>query len=1033
MPKPYRVLTKKKIFSSFTFLFFFLFFYFWLSFCFQNFSLYISQAQVYDPALHWQVLESKYFSIIFPQKSSSEKPYCYEEIALHIAEIADQLCEQITPQFGKPPKPDHKIGLILEDFGDYIYGFASALPHRTIRINLTAPGFKNFNTKFDSWLKILIAHEYTHLAHFDMTNKGITFLRFFLGQIIVPNALQPLWSIEGLAIYNESKFNPGGRLQDSRYEMYLRSDFLENKLKKLDQLAGDYLVSWPGGNAPYIYGQSLVHFITQEYGEEKLIAISEEFSSFPILGMNWALKKVLGIDQNELFQNWKNKKQNYYEQQIEQIEKFSKITESQQLTNHDYWVDEPMWLSSDENENYLLYKVFTPQLYPTIRKYDLNSKKESILIKRTSGNNISYCLSPDNQYLLYSKLLKYNNHYTYHDLFLYNLNTGKQKQISEGMRIKDPTWHPDRSTGKIAAVINQAGTNNLVLFSLDKFFLENSFSQNNFLSFSDLVFLTDFSDGQQISQPVWSPQGNKIAFSLWYKGYQDIYILTIDEDYQVQSIKPITLDNYTDISPNWSKDGNYLFFSSDRSDIFNIYAYSINEEKLFRLTNVTTGAFEPAISPDGKEMAFIQYHSSGYELHIAKTENLLWQLTNNTPSEAIVSTPIIENNIAIFPSYQTNNKNDLDYQLELPNTAQQLELVTDYKITDYSPWDSIIPTYWIPYGNINEQELYLGFSTLAQDYLGFYSLPLTIAYGPLNNSLFYDFQLINYRYNPVISLSWKGETSLSSQFQLSLQFSKEGYTSQQDYGIFYHKKYSLRFQSESSLNKNNNKQENNFITNLTRINSLILSYNYDDTERYQASISPEIGHSFSLNYQYATSILESDVTFHKILFEARKYFPLPAQNQVLALRMVGGIVTDEINDKLQFNLGGNNSSSYLSSVNTDSFPLRGFPPSSFIGNHLFLTSLEYCFPIKKVEQKIGFKWASLFLERISGKLFLEAGNTWQKTILPNLGELNISGGIELNFKFKQRYDEPLILTLGIGKALTQPLKPRLYGQIGFSF
>ncbi|KUK98130.1 MAG: hypothetical protein XE08_0640, partial [Parcubacteria bacterium 32_520] len=217
------------------------------------------------------------------------------------------------------------------------------------------------------------------------------------------------------------------------------------------------------------------------------------------------------------------------------------------------------------------------------------------------------------------------------------------------------------------------------------------------------------------------------------------------------------------------------------------------------------------------------------------------------------------------------------------------------------------------------------------------------------------------------------------------------------------------------------------------INSLILSYNYDDTERYQASISPEIGLSFSFDYQYAISILESDVTFHKILFEARKYLPLPAQNQVLALRMVGGVVSDEINEKIQFHLGGNNSSSYFSSVNTTSFPLRGFPPSSFIGNHLFLASLEYRFPIKKVEQKVGFKWASLFLESISGKLFLEAGNAWQKTVLHNLEELNISGGIELNFKFKQKYDEPLVLNLGIGKALTQPSKPRLYGQIGFSF
>ena len=52
-------------------------------------------------------------------------------------------------------------------------------------------------------------------------------------------------------------------------------------------------------------------------------------------------------------------------------------------------------------------------------------------------------------------------------------------QISEGLRIKHPRWHPDHSTAKIDAVINQAGTNNLVLFAIDKFLPENSFSQSN--------------------------------------------------------------------------------------------------------------------------------------------------------------------------------------------------------------------------------------------------------------------------------------------------------------------------------------------------------------------------------------------------------------------------------------------------------------------------------------------------------------------------------------------------------------------------
>ena len=50
--------------------------------------------------------------------------------------------------------------------------------------------------------------------------------------------------------------------------------------------------------------------------------------------------------------------------------------------------------------------------------------------------------------------------------FFIPFNTGKQYQVTEKMRIKDPAWHPI-PTGKIAAVINKAGTNNLVLISFN--------------------------------------------------------------------------------------------------------------------------------------------------------------------------------------------------------------------------------------------------------------------------------------------------------------------------------------------------------------------------------------------------------------------------------------------------------------------------------------------------------------------------------------------------------------------------------------
>lgn len=1027
-------------------------FLFSLLLCIYLFSISFSisaQAKTYDPSLEWKTLESEHFFVIFPKEIYFLPSQGYQQIANIVAEIAEEAYNNITPSFGEPFNKNQKIAIILEDFSDSVYGFASVVPHRCIRLNLTAPGFKNFDTKFENWLKILITHEYTHLAHFDMTRNITSFLRTFLGQVIAPNALQPMWATEGLAIYNESKWNEGGRIEDTRYDMYLRTDFLQNKTKDLKLLQGNYFTSWPGGNLPYIYGQSLVHYIVENYSEVALMSISDKFCAFPLLGINWAIKEVIGINQEELYQNWKDSKYRNYQKQIEEVYKFGNLTKSDQITNYQYWVDDPMWLvKPGENKEYLLYKVTYNELYPTIRKYDKENKDESIVINRTTGHGSSYTLSPDKNNILYSKLSQYQQYYRYYDLFLYNLENHKQIKITDGLRIKDPSWHPFDSKNVIVAVLNNSGNNNLVIFCLeDK--LNNKISlnekttkkitQQDYISYSDITFLTNFNDGTQLSQPVWSPNGKQIAFSLWNNGYQDIYIADIDENYQIQSIKPITRDKHTDISPSWSQDGESIYFSSDRSGIFNIYSYNLKDSNFFRLTNVLTGAFEPAISPSGKQLAFIQYHSTGYELHLAETTDMLDTATGIEYGSLYQADGDWDTEYgSLFTGTSLIQVNREPYSIPVSSQA--------YQVTDYSPWDSILPTYWTPYISMTSNDLFFGLSSMAQDYLKFYNFPFKIGWSIFNPTISYDIQFRNYFHKQDFLFSWQGETSLTnnqidnffnpeyttSRFQAKLNFPREGYTSNQDYGRYFNENLSFSFQNDLySLDLGNDDTQDN--NNLIKINSIVLRYSYNDTEGYSSSISPEIGSNFSLNYQHANKIIGSDLTFNKILFDGKKYFPLNTKNQVLALRLIAGVSTKGLNEKEQFHLGGNSSLNIISSINNTVFPLRGFASKSFKGNNLLYSSIEYRFPIKTIEKKVGFDWASMFLENVSGTLFLDAGNAWEGNFDVFNNKINASIGAELNFKFKQGQTSPINITFGSAKPITEKSSFRFYFQTGISF
>lgn len=1024
----------------------------------------------YDPGLEWQVLESPHFSIYFfklqDNEQNNEDSSCNnEQLAQIVADIAEETYRQVNAQLGSPNKHHHlqKIAIIMEDFSDYALGFASSFPHRVIRLSLTAPTAKSFDMKFRSWLKMVITHEYTHLAHFEMTAGPTTALRALFGQILTPNALQPIWSIEGLAVYNETKFTTGGRGIDARYDMYLRMAALEDQFNTLDQINGYYLTSWPDGTAPYIYGQSLIHFIAQKYGADKVIAMSEIFCEYPYLGFNYAVKKATCLNLEELYQNWKDSLKEKYKLREQKILSQKNLTSSQQLTKYHYWVDYPRWLSTPTltpDGDKIAVRVSTPHSYPFIQIIDpLSSSlpltprsiKNEVLIKRTYGRNSSFSFSADGSKIIYGKLGDYEQFYKYYDLYLFDLKKEKETRLSEGLRTRDPCWSPDPNNPQIVAVINQSGTNNLALINLHS---SNSSIKENQPAYKpitkeDIVYLTDFHDNTQLYQPSWSPDGDMIVLSAWRQGYQDIYILNLDANNIGNStLQPIFKDKSIDLSPCWSPDGKYLFFSSDRTGIYNIFAFSLPDKKLYQITNVLGGAFQPAISPDGTQLAYISYHSTGYELHLMKidlnTDSNQWTEVEIKYVEPQIITP--QQNTA-WPMQQQSNS---------LNTSSK----NNYPIHPYNSLSSLWPpTYWIPTAQLTESDLGIGFSTELKDVLEFHSLPLSITYGILGNNLNYNLNYYNYTYFPIINFYLSGNAVLTSQTQTSwwekgktginIYFPFKGQTASTTNSRPYRQIFSLGYQYEKpSITADTSSPLN---ANQEKISSLKLGYSYSDAEKYGFSISPEQGNSFSLSYEHADKALGGDYTFDKLIFDGRKFIPLPPLHQVLALRLVAGSCSSSILesglDGEKFKLGGSYSADNPGNADTSTFSLRGYKPATLEGNNLLLTSLEYRFPLANIEHSLKLGLFSIFLERLSGAFFFDIGNAWESA--SNSVNINITNeenkinsiwqnfkssiGAELKADFNYKYDSPFTLRLGAAKALSDPKGYDIYISLGSSF
>ena len=121
----------------------------------------------------------------------------------------------------------------------------------------------------------------------------------------------------------------------------------------------------------------------------------------------------------------------------------------------------------------------------------------------------------------------------------------------------------------------------------------------------NLLRLTDDAD----SDPVWSPDGDTIAFVRDDLGNNDIYLVKPEdgEDWRGKLMVERWL-NSTDEehSPAWAPDGDTLVFVSTRDGNPEIYTANANDDgPPQRLTINEASDTQPVWSPDGKRIAFV--------------------------------------------------------------------------------------------------------------------------------------------------------------------------------------------------------------------------------------------------------------------------------------------------------------------------------------------------------------------------------------------------------------------------------------------
>lgn len=220
-----------------------------------------------DPRRDWRSADSAHFRIHFRPE--------HRAFAQQVAAIAERVYPRITQQLAWQPRGRTEIVLIGEV--DLTNGFSTPLPFNTIGIYLAPPDDGELIDN-SAWLQLLIAHEFTHIVHLDKVRGAPRVLQWIFGRVpyFFPNVWQPLWAIEGIAVFNEGDAAAGrGRLYGPLWEAWLRAE-RGRGFKSLAELNAD------GRALPlskqYLYGAYFYDYLARAYGRDAVFKYIERYS-----------------------------------------------------------------------------------------------------------------------------------------------------------------------------------------------------------------------------------------------------------------------------------------------------------------------------------------------------------------------------------------------------------------------------------------------------------------------------------------------------------------------------------------------------------------------------------------------------------------------------------------------------------------------------------------------------------------------------------------------------------------------------------
>ena len=968
-------------------------------------------AAQYDPALRWSTLDTPHFRI---------HHYVGEEaLAQRTAGALERARELLAPAF--PSLPTGKTEVVLADHSDEANGMATVFPYDAIHLVATPPDSLSDLNDHADWLFSLTAHEYVHVLQMNVRGGVPAALDAIFGKILVPNAMVPPWLTEGMAVLHESGAGHG-RNASALFDMYARAIVLEGGLFPLSEVSNPPL-DWPLGNMWYLLGGRFLSFLHERSGSEGLRAFLAEQGRFvwPFAIGVVAEDTLGGQDFRALWGEFGKALRDRYEAQMAEIRR-SPITEPEWITRRGARVLHPRWSPDGAFVAYWDRGLDGPQ---GIRRAT-PAGQDLGLAAEIPANGTFGLLSPREAIVAVEDYYRY--YWLWSDLWRVDLGTGRRTRLTEGERATDPDVLPG---GAFVAYVARVAPGEM---ALKRLWLADGTTEV-------LVHLP----GAQIYLPRISPDGLRIAFELQQGPRRDIAV------WEAGQVVRVTDDDAIDTSPEWLPGGR-LAFSSDRTGVHDLYLFEPGPngwraapepraaplplpvpDRLLslvpplphadvetappatgaelsvalvvpgvvrRMTNSPMGAMQPAVSPDGRQLAYVSYSRNGYDL--ARLD---------LPPSPLPEAPAAAARPGALPYDRTPG----------------------YPSAPYDPLPMLLPRYWLPVFGWDAAGFTLGALSSASDVVGLHSWGAELRWSFGTASPVYDVAYVGgWLRTPLVLGSGRWITSapdlpgVTEEVWTPLRASllvpiRELY-----------RHLSVSFGWSGTFYRALNPPPGPLPLQDGFRSMATGSLAYDDTRLYVNSISRISGFQASVAAGVTSPVLGSDYDYAWGEVAWNGYLRVPGTKQwVLALHLAAGVSQGTFGGQYPFSLGGVPQPdvaglllSALGFATAGSQPdqLRGYPSGAFQGSHLLAGTFELRFPIAAPQW--GYSTWPFFVRRISGSLFLDAGNAWVPLDgLPWWQRVRFGTGAEVDVELVLGFYLPVVLRVGVGQGLGRLLAP----------